>query len=193
MFPQPPEPSRPGRLIRKLFVSAFVLGSFALYALHQRQDGTSGDMAAGLQAATAAATLQVASAPTQPPTLRPTRTPLAATSIPLPPAPTQPAPTPAPAAGQYRDGTYTGDLADAWYGPLQVAARIQGGRIQDVQFLDYPQDRRTSARINRIATPLLVQEAIQAQSAQVDIVSGATLTSEAFIESLQAALDQARS
>jgi uncharacterized protein with FMN-binding domain len=73
-----------------------------------------------------------------------------------------------------------------------VRAIIQDGRIMDVQFLEYPQDRRTSARINSRAVPALRREAIQAQNAQVDIISGATLTSEAFIQSLQSALDQAK-
>jgi uncharacterized protein with FMN-binding domain len=60
-----------------------------------------------------------------------------------------------------------------------------------VQFLQYPSDRRTSQRINSIAMPYLRQEAIQAQSAQVDIISGATLTSEGFQASLQSALQAA--
>jgi uncharacterized protein with FMN-binding domain len=57
--------------------------------------------------------------------------------------------------------------------------------------LQYPSDRRTSIAINRRALPVLRSEAIAAQSANVDIVSGATLTSEAFIESLGAALREA--
>jgi uncharacterized protein with FMN-binding domain len=72
-----------------------------------------------------------------------------------------------------------------------VKAVIEGGSIADVEFLDFPQDRRTSRRINSIATPYLVREAIQAQSARVDVISGATFTSEAFIESLRTALAQA--
>jgi uncharacterized protein with FMN-binding domain len=96
------------------------------------------------------------------------------------------------ASSQYKDGTYTGPEADAYYGNVQVQVTIQSGKIANVNFLDYPQDRRTSARINSIATPYLVTEAIQAQSADVDIISGATLTSEAFVKSLQVALNQAQ-
>jgi len=107
---------------------------------------------------------------------------------PLPP-PTQAAPV--VATGQYRDGEYTGDVADAYFGQVQVKVVIQGGRITDVQFLNYPHDRRTSQRINQQAMPWLQQEAIQAQSASVDLISGATLTSQAFIESLQTALQGA--
>lgn len=95
-------------------------------------------------------------------------------------------------SGPVKDGTYTGSEVDAYYGLVKVQATIQGGKITDVQFLEYPNDRRTSVRINSIAVPDLQQEAIQAQTANVDIVSGATLTSEAFIASLQSALDAAK-
>ena len=101
---------------------------------------------------------------------------------------------PALAAGAvaYKDGSYTGSEEDAYYGLVQVQVNIQAGNIQSVQFLQYPSDRRTSQQINSIAMPYLQQEAIQAQSAQVDIISGATLTSEGFQMSLQTALQAAR-
>jgi uncharacterized protein with FMN-binding domain len=108
-----------------------------------------------------------------------------------PPAQPTAAPANPTAAGQYKDGQYTGTRVDAFYGWVQVQAVIQNGQIADVKFLEYPSDRRTSQRINSIATPWLTQEAIQAQSANVDIISGATLTSEAFAQSLQAALQTA--
>jgi uncharacterized protein with FMN-binding domain len=92
----------------------------------------------------------------------------------------------------YKDGTYTGPVTDAYYGMVQVQAVIQNGKISSVQFLDYPHDRRTSQEINSQAMPWLQQEAIQAQSANVNIISGATLTSEAFARSLQAALQTAK-
>ncbi len=92
----------------------------------------------------------------------------------------------------YKDGEYTGDAVDAYYGNVQVKAVIRGGKITDVQFLDYPQDRRNSININTRAMPNLKTEVIQAQSASVDIVSGATQTSKAFIQSLQSALAKAR-
>ena len=97
-----------------------------------------------------------------------------------------------PMMGKYKDGTYTGIVADAFYGNVQVQAVIQNGKIATVTFLQYPNDRRTSVMINGQAMPLLTQEAIQAQSAQVDGVSGATQTSRAFIESLTSALNQAK-
>jgi uncharacterized protein with FMN-binding domain len=94
-------------------------------------------------------------------------------------------------SGLYRDGQYIGSVADAFYGNLQVKAIISGGQLTDVQFLDYPQDRNNSIRINTQAMPMLKAEAIQAQSANVDIISGATATSEAFQQTLGSALAQA--
>ncbi len=117
-------------------------------------------------------------------------------TTPSPAQPSSQAPAPAPIspkpAGQYVDGSYTGNPADAYYGTVQVKAVISGGRIADVQFLQYPSDRSTSRYINSQAMPLLTQEAISVQSAQVDGVSGATATSGAFIESLASALAKAK-
>jgi uncharacterized protein with FMN-binding domain len=132
-----------------------------------------------------------------PPTAVPSTPSLLPTAVPSTPSllPTNPpqAPLPSPtAAGQYRDGQFTGPQADAFYGLVQVQAVIQNGQIADVKFLQYPSDRQTSRRINSIAMPYLTTEAVQAQSANVDIISGATLTSQAFAQSLQAALDSAK-
>ena len=90
------------------------------------------------------------------------------------------------------DGTYTGPVVDAYYGYIQIEAVIKNGRLTTIHVLKYPSDRRTSVFINRQALPMLRDEVISAQSANVDIVSGATLSSEAFIQSLGAALNKAR-
>ncbi len=109
----------------------------------------------------------------------------------------QPAPKPTPPvavkkpAGRYADGTYAGSPADAFYGTIQVQAIVQNGVLADVQFLQYPNDRNTSIRVNSRAMPILKQEAISAQSANVNIVSGATDSSQAFQQSLASALSQA--
>jgi|SRR5579884_691583 len=95
-------------------------------------------------------------------------------------------------SGNYKDGSYTGSVADAFYGPLQVKVTIQNGKITDVEFLQYPNDRGESVEINTQAMPLLKQEAITAQSANVDIITGATQTSQAFLQTLGSALAQAR-
>ena len=94
--------------------------------------------------------------------------------------------------GNYKNGQYTGDTVDAFYGNVQVQTTVQNGKITDVQFLQYPNDRMTSRMINMQAMPMLKQEVIQAQNANVDIVSGATDTSQAFIQSLTSALNQAK-
>jgi len=92
----------------------------------------------------------------------------------------------------YKDGSYTGAMTDAQWGYVQVQVVIQNGKMDNVQFLQYPHDRNRSVEINGFADPQLVQEAIQAQSAQVDIVTGATDSSEAFMQSLSDALSQAQ-
>lgn len=91
----------------------------------------------------------------------------------------------------YADGVYTGPPADAYYGIVQLQALVQDGRLAALKILQYPSDRRTSIRINRQALPMLRDEAISAQDANVDIISGATLTSRAFIRSLGGALKKA--
>lgn len=99
--------------------------------------------------------------------------------------------TPPGSATTYKDGTFTGSVADAYYGNVQVQATISGGKITNVAFLQHPDTHETSVIINQQAMPYLQQEALQAQSANVQIISGATFTSQAFQQSLQAALQQA--
>jgi len=94
--------------------------------------------------------------------------------------------------GQYKDGTYTGTVANAYYGYMQVRVTISGGKITDVTFLQHPHHAFTSVRINTIAMPMLKQEAIQAQNYRVNIISGASASSIGFIESLRSALQQAK-
>jgi uncharacterized protein with FMN-binding domain len=95
------------------------------------------------------------------------------------------------AAQGFADGTFVGPVTDAYYGLIQIQALIRGGRLMALKVLRYPSDRRTSIIINRQALPMLRDEAISAQSANVDIISGATLTSRAFIQSLGGALKKA--
>ena len=97
-----------------------------------------------------------------------------------------------PEGSIYADGTYTGSKANAYYGNVQMQLTIKGHKIAGFRLLDYPQHTMTSVGINRQALPILVNEMVAAQSANVDIVSGATLTSEAFIQSVGSAFQQAR-
>ncbi len=108
-------------------------------------------------------------------------------------APPVPQVTTIPPTNGLKDGEYTGEVADALYGNIQVKAVIQNGQITDVQFLQYPNDRDTSIEINTAAMPILKSEAIQAQSENVDVVTGATDTSHAFIQSMKSALNKAKS
>mgnify|MGYP001367934863 CR=1 FL=1 len=103
------------------------------------------------------------------------------------------APTPSPSSsGQtYKDGQYTGQDFQNQFGDTQVKVTISGGRITDVQALQLPYDRQRSAEISQYAAPQLHDEVLQAQSAQIDSLSGATYTSDAYAQSVQAALDQA--
>lgn len=94
-----------------------------------------------------------------------------------------------PAAG--RTGTFTGGLVATRYGDVQVAVTLQAGRIVSVRALAMPTDQPRSQFISEQAEPLLRSEALSAQSARIDIVSGATYTSEGYAQSLQAALDRA--
>jgi uncharacterized protein with FMN-binding domain len=96
------------------------------------------------------------------------------------------------ASASYKDGSYTGSVANAYYGNVQVQVSISGGKITNVQFLQYPNDNPNSQNINQQATPYLQQEAIQAQSANVNTITGATFTSQAFVQSLSSALNQAK-
>jgi len=95
-------------------------------------------------------------------------------------------------SGQYTDGTYTGDVADATYGNLQVAVVISDGKLAQINLLQYPDAPGHTTQVNQSALPILQQEAIVAQSANVNIVSGATQTSQAFQESLGVALTAAK-
>jgi uncharacterized protein with FMN-binding domain len=97
----------------------------------------------------------------------------------------------AQSAAHYIDGEFVGKSADTIWGEVQVKAIIRNGAILDVQFLQYPSHRRRSELISSWALPILKSEAIRAQSAQVDIVSQASITAEGFQESLASALKQA--
>jgi uncharacterized protein with FMN-binding domain len=124
-----------------------------------------------------------------------------AQSAPPPPpvqTPTQPTPSPVPVPapkpqGQYVDGTYSGDPENAYWGMVQVQAVIKNGALASVNILQFPNSHGTSVYINDQALPILQSEAIQAQNANVNGVSGATYTSQAFQQSLASALSQAKS
>lgn len=112
----------------------------------------------------------------------------AAPATPARPAPTTTAPT-APAT---KDQTVTGPVVSTRYGDVQVQVTLKGGKLTNVSAVELPSDRSRSREISSTAAPVLRSEALAAQGAQIDGVSGATYTSDGYAQSLQAALDQAR-
>lgn len=109
-------------------------------------------------------------------------------------APVAPTPTPSSATttAAYRDGTVQGSVISTRFGDVQVQVTISGGAITDVTALELPSSDGRSQRIASQAEPILREEALTAQSASIDVLSGATYTSEAYVRSLQSALDAAR-
>lgn len=152
--------------MKKFLVSAIIIGAFALYIFIHGRDSASLATLPPQTGATASSTSIDA-------------TDVSGTSTTSP-------------SSQYKNGSYTGAPTDAQWGIVQVQAVIQNGKLTDVKFLQYPNERSRSVEINNYAIPQLTTEAIQAQGAQVDVVSGATDTSEAFMQSLQDALTQAQ-
>ncbi|WAL74240.1 FMN-binding protein [Kitasatospora sp. YST-16] len=94
------------------------------------------------------------------------------------------------AAGSGATQTVTGSAVNTRYGPVQVKVTMAGGRISKIDVVQYPTRDRRDQEINSSAIPQLNQEALAAQSADIDVVSGATYTSDGYTRSLQSALDQ---
>lgn len=184
------------RALQKFAVSGFVICSFVAYAVHEHFTTSTSALGVVAPSPTEPMAQAVPDISQPPPTAGavPTTASAARPTATRPPARQAPAPTAVPktANGQYKDGTYTGPSVNAMWGLVRVQAVVQGGQLKNVQVLDYPSDRRTSQRINQQVIPWLETEVVQAQSANVDIISGATLTSQAFMRSLQAALNSAK-
>ena|ERR1041384_7525877 len=87
--------------------------------------------------------------------------------------------------------TVTGDAADTRYGPVQVAVTFSGKKITKIDVVEYPTESGRDREINSYAIPELNQEAMSAQSAKIDGISGATYTTEGYVQSLQSAIDKA--
>lgn len=87
--------------------------------------------------------------------------------------------------------TVTGDAVDTRWGPVQVQITVAGKNVTDAQAVQYPQGNPRDWQINGYAVPQLNSEAVAADSAHIDMVSGATYTSQGYLQSLQSALDKA--
>ena len=99
-----------------------------------------------------------------------------------------------PPAGTSTAGakTYTGAAANTIYGPVQVRITVKNGQVTAAQAVAYPENMPRDQQINAFAVPELNRETVTAGSAKIDMVSGATYTSQGYITSLQSALDQAK-
>jgi uncharacterized protein with FMN-binding domain len=102
--------------------------------------------------------------------------------------PSQPTSTTTPTAAGSKS-VVDGATEDTPRGPVQVRVTFQGDKILEVEAIVVPSESRHDRSINDVAVPMLHDEVIQAQSANVDMVSGATLTSEGYLSSLQSAID----
>jgi uncharacterized protein with FMN-binding domain len=98
---------------------------------------------------------------------------------------------PASAGSVSGAATYDGAAADTPYGPVQVELQVSGGKIVAATAIQYPESGGRDREINSYAIPVLQQETVAAQSARIDTVSGATFTSDGYLQSLQSALDAA--
>ncbi|UQU61706.1 FMN-binding protein [Couchioplanes caeruleus] len=157
-------------------VAALVL----LFSYRTSTDGTA--------AATAVAEAPLTAATEPPAASSPSPSPSAPSSSPAPsPSSSSRASSPSSAAAR----TYTGSVAQTRWGPVQVGITVSGGRITDVAVPVYPNGNHRDQEINAYALPVLRQETLAAQGAAIDAVSGATVTSDGYVESLQAALDAA--
>jgi len=99
---------------------------------------------------------------------------------------------PSTAASKAASGTrtLTGSSIDTRYGAVQVEIKVSGKTITAVNAVALPDQDGHSAQISQYCAPILSQEAMSAQSAQIQMISGATFTSDGYIQSLQSAIDQ---
>ncbi len=87
--------------------------------------------------------------------------------------------------------TVTGDVAQTRWGPVQVQLEVSGSTITNVSILQYPDSNGRDVEIANFSLPQLIQETLDAQGDSISMVSGATYTSQGYVQSLQSALDQA--
>ena len=150
-----------------ILVVGWQAGSAAITAVHSSSGTAGSNSAATARATSPAPTPSVAAAPA---------------------APTAPA---APAAPAAPGGTFTGNSVSTQYGSVQVQVVVANGKITDVKALHLTDDGGRSVQISNSAAPILRSEVLSSQSARVSTVGGATYTSDAYLTSLQSALDQA--
>jgi uncharacterized protein with FMN-binding domain len=94
-------------------------------------------------------------------------------------------------SGSMASGTVAGDTVQTRWGAVQVQITVQNGKITAADVVQVPSENPKDQEINSYAVPILNSEAVSAQSADIDMVSGATVTSEGYLQSLQSAIDAA--
>jgi uncharacterized protein with FMN-binding domain len=102
-----------------------------------------------------------------------------------------PNPTASTSTAASTSKSYLGQAVQTQYGVVQVKLTVNGTKITNVSFAQLTAYDGRSQEINSQAAPILLQETLTAQSAQIDTVSGASYTSDGYVQSLQSALDQA--
>lgn len=119
-----------------------------------------------------------------------TAAPGVTTTVPPAPSATAAAPATTATAESCTSEVIAGSVVSTRFGPIQVAARLDAdGGLCDVSVLQYPDGDRHSLSINERAIPVLNRQALAAGSADIDGVSGATVTTRGYQQSLQAILD----
>lgn len=177
-------------------VTLWIVSTVAALVLlfsYSTSTGGAGGAGGGLGAGAAPARVIVSAAPSAAVTT-PTPAPISpapqastlasTTSAPAPAAPT-------PASSAKPSGIFTGGSVQTRWGPVQVQVTVTAGTITDVQAIVYPDGNGRDQEINAYALPVLRDEVLSAQGTQIDTVSGATVTSDGYISSLQSALDAA--
>jgi uncharacterized protein with FMN-binding domain len=106
------------------------------------------------------------------------------------PTPNSGAATPPPSSHANTSGIFTGPVVQGFFGPVQAQINVVGGKIMNVN-ITAPKDNPTSQYINSIAVPMLRSETLQAQSGNINVISGATVTSDTYYQSLVSALKNA--
>lgn len=161
-------------------VMATFSGLVLLFSYHTSTNSTEAEASSDDSAADT--TVPTNSASSSPSTSTASSTPSTSTTSATPAATTSSAAS---------SGTYTGTAINTQYGNVQVRITVANGKVTASEAIQYPNRDHKDQEINSYAIPILSSEAVTAQSASIDAVSGATFTSQAYKQSLQSALDQA--
>jgi uncharacterized protein with FMN-binding domain len=153
-----------------------VLGMMSLYLVPVKKPNTN----------SVASTVLAAS---QPPIESEDDTPLGVNTATPTPTPQNTSTSP---AATLKDGTFTGNNSANPYGNVQIAIIVSSGKITSVNVISMPNRDSHSSAISNYAKPILVNSTLNRQSASIDTVSGATYTSNSYIQSLQSAIDKSK-